>query len=81
MFLVELNDGDFGKIEKLPEGIAGERLFEHGICEGVEFEKISGSPLGNIVTLGINERYFAVTNDIAEKIEVSRHIIFKDTEK
>jgi len=72
MFLAELNDGDFGIIEELPKGIAYDKLLEQGLCKGTEFEKISGSVLGNIVTIGVGERYFAITNDIAEAVRVMK---------
>lgn len=70
MYLVNLNDGDFAVIKKLPDSEAGHKMLELGLAEGIEFEKISGSPLGNIVTIDVNGRYFAITNDIAEAVEV-----------
>ena len=70
MVLTDLSDGDIAVIEKLPEGEGGQKLQELGISAGTEIEKISGSPLGNIVTISAGEKFYAVTNDIAEKTAV-----------
>ena len=70
MYLTDLSDGDFAVVEKTPDGEAGEKLLANGICEGTEIEKISGSPLGNIVTISADGKFYAVTNDIAEKLAV-----------
>lgn len=72
MLLVELNDGDRAKIKKIPCGAASEKMSACELREGCEFEKISGSPLGRFVTIAVGERYFAITNDIAEIIEVTK---------
>ncbi len=70
MFLTDLDDGDLAVIENIPDGDAGKKLSELGICTGSELEKITGSPLGNIVTVEINGNFYAITNDIAEKMLV-----------
>ena len=70
MFLTDLSDGDIAVIEKLPDGAGGEKLLALGISSGAEIEKISGSPLGNIVSIAVGEKFYAITNDIAEKLEV-----------
>lgn len=70
MFISDLNDGDIAEIVKLPEGEGAEKLTSLGINVGTEIEKISGSPLGSLYTIGVSERFFALTSDIAEKTEV-----------
>ena len=70
MFISDLNDGDIAEIIKLPEGVGAEKLTQLGINVGAEIEKISGSPTGKLYTIGVSERFFAITSDVAETTEV-----------
>ena len=72
MNLIQVNDGEFAVITRIPEGEAGQRLEALGLRAEKKIEKISGMPFGGPVTVMLDGRHFAVSHGVAGTIEVRK---------
>jgi len=70
MDLLQIDDGRWAKIKKIPEGEAGRRLEALGLRPGKKIKKISGMPFGGPVVLMLDGRHFAISHGIAAQVEV-----------
>lgn len=70
MNLIEMKSGTTAVINSLPDGEAEQRLEALGLRSGKTIEKVSCMPFGGPVTVLLDGRNFAVSHNIAEKIEL-----------
>lgn len=70
MDLLQTNDNKQVIIKEILGNDEIMKLEKLGLCLGAEIKKYSGNPLSDVITIGLRERYFAITNTMAKKIIV-----------
>lgn len=68
MDLLQTDDNKTVIIREILGDEESDKLAKFGLHRGVEIQKISGNPLSDVITIGIDDRYFAITNTMAKKV-------------